>query len=530
MSEFEGMFAENFARMGVMKVTDIVPRQEPEPRSAMAMALRALATEASATAWRAHVRRATGEQRPEAVAKALRRRGEDLVAAIAGTLPPSKTVLRLVEARVPGSSAYFADGPGKLFCAMFGASSLAWPLAVVYEDDGAEAIGPDQPIERCTERMASLLGIVASEQPVDLATLVAALAMVRLSHDAAAWIGQARLRLIEQVQGLLSRPGPGVDAIESDSLADIVARWLGMVASPADAWSESQTSAFNEGRTVADAVHRGLSFAGRPSRNLQDQMRAKAWYWFLAREAGSATPDQLARFLADAWQRVGARITEYSAEVQAAMETWGRRAKDESNELIRHRDGLITPSPTKRQAFGALVKGSAPFYWTGPAGLFEVLFADAEISRSASKTALLTSGVSVAEGDGVAGALSVLGRMNRRTAASVGIAGFVAFAGLFRWYVETSERCLLQDHDAFEGCWLIWRHAPEVAEVLQAFGIHQEVGQWMANLQRRRLIHDRRLRLMVAARRLDGDEADCTELYLADPVAYRRRSTALEPA
>lgn len=524
------MFADNFARMGVMKVTDIVPRQEPEPPGAVAMALRAMASEASSTAWRAHVRRAAGEQQPEAVAKALRRRGADVVAAIAGTVHPSKTVLRLVEARVPGSSAYFDEGPGKLFRAMFGPPSSAWTLAAVHEHDGAESIGPDQPIELCTERMSLLLGIVASEQPVDLATLVAALGMVRLSHDGAAWIGRARGQLIEQVQGILSRPGPGVDAIESDGLADIVARWLGMVASPADAWGESQMSAFDEGRTMADAVHRGLSFAGRPSRNLQDQMRAKAWYWFLAREARSATPDQLARFLADAWQRVGARITEYSAEVQAAMETWGRRAKDESNELIRHRDGLITPSPTKRQAFGAFVKGSAPFYWTGPAGLFEVMFADAEISRSASKTALLASGGSIAEGDGVAGALTVLGRMKRRMAASVGMAEFVGFAGLFRWYVETSERCLLRDHDAFEGCWLIWRHAPEVMEVLQAFGIHQEVGQWMANLQRRRLIHDRRLRLMVAARRLDGDEADCTELYLTDPVAYRRRSSALEPA
>lgn len=513
-----------------MKVTDIVPRQEPEAPGAVAMALRALATEASTTAWRAHVRRATGEQRPEAVAKVLRRRGEDVVAAIAGTMYPSKTVLRLVDSRVPGSSAYFDEGPGRLFNAMFGEPSLAWPLAAVYEDDGTEAIGPDVPIELCTERMASLLSIVASEQPVDLTTLVAALAMVRLSHDAASWIGQARVRLIEQAQGVLSHSGPGVDAIEADGMADIVTRWLSMVTCADDAWGVSQTTAFDEGRTMADAVHRGLSFAGRPSRNLQDQMRAKAWYWFLCQEARAATPDQLARYLADAWQRVGARVSAYSAEVQAAMETWGRRAKDESNELIRHRDGLITPSPTKRQAFGAFVKGSAPFYWMGPAGLFEVLFADAEISRSASKTALLASGVSIAESDGVAGALAVLGRMKRRTAASIGVAGFVGFAGIFRWYVETSERCLLQDHDAFEGCWLIWRHAPEVVKVLRAFGIHQEVGQWMANLQRRRLIHDRRLRLMVAARRLDGDEADCTELYLADPVAYRRRSTVLEPA
>jgi hypothetical protein len=530
VSEFEGMFADNFARMGVMKLTEIVPRQEPEVPSAVSLALRALATEASSTAWRAHVRRATGEQRPEAVAKALRRRGDDVVAAIAGTTCPSKSVLRLVEARVPGSTAYFSEGPSKLFVAMFGDALSAWPLAVLYEDDGAETIGPDVPIELCAERMASLLGIVASEEPVDLATLVAALAMVRLSHDAAEWIGQARVRFVVLVQDLLSRPGPGVDAIEADGLAQIVARWLAMVACTDDPWRKVLPTVFHEGRTMADAAHRGLSFAGRPSRSFQDQMRSKAWYWFLCQQAGAATPDQLARHLADAWQKVGARVSDYSADVQAAMETWGRRAKDESNELIRHRDGLITPSPTKRQAFGVLVKGSGPFYWAGPAGLFEVLFADAEVSRSASKAALLAGGVSVADGGGVAGALAVLGRLTRRTAARVGMSAFVGFLGIFRWYIETSERCLLQDRDAFEGCWLIWRYAPEVLEVLQAVGIHQEVGQWMANLQRRLLIHDRRLRLMVAARRLEGDEEDCTELYLADPLSYRRRSTTLEPA
>jgi hypothetical protein len=530
MSEFEGMFADNFARMGVMKVTDIVPRQEPESPGALAMALRALATEASSKAWRAHVRRVTGEQRPEAVAKALRRRGEDVVAAIAGTVHPSKTVLRLVEVRVPGTAAYFADGPGKLFRAMFGDLPAAWSRAVLYEDDGAETIGFDVPIELCVDRMASLLTIAVSDQPVDLPTLVAALAVVRLSHDAAAWIGHARERFVDQVQSLLSRPGPGVDTIEADGLVNIVVRWLGMVACKDDLWCEGQLAAFKDGRSMADAAHRGLSFAGRPSRSLQDQMRAKAWYQFLCREVGAATPDQLARHLANEWQRVGSRVNDYSTDVQAAMETWGRRAKDESNELIRHRDGLITPSPAKRQAFGVLVNGSARFYWAGPAGLFEVLFSDTEVSRSASKEALLAGGGVVAKDVGVAGALAVLGRMTRRTAASQGMPGLVGFLGIFRWYVETSERCLLQDRDAFEGCWLIWRHAPEVVEILQAFGIHQEVGQWMANLQRRRLVHDRRLRLMVAARRLGDDEADCTELYLADPVSFRRRTATLVSA